>query len=127
MMPSMARAAVVVLLALGLASCAWTRNAPTQWDLAGPVDGTRLELLVHQPGTGACRPFASVDVTEDADTVRITARVRTRSGDDCPATSDTRLVVVELAEPLGDRELLGCRPDRPIVPGLGDPGTNCGA
>jgi hypothetical protein len=121
-------AVATVLLATAVASCVWTRDAPTDWRLAGPVEGNRLELLVVQPGTAACRPFADIDVDESEDAVQIIARVETSSEDDCPATSDTRLVVVELDEPLGDRELTGCEPRNSAAgPDVEDPGPNCGA
>jgi hypothetical protein len=120
------RAAVAAGVLVALGSCTWTKHSPTDWDLAAPVDGSRLELAVLIPGTEACRPYVGVEIREDDDVVRITARVRRSSGDDCPAADDVRQVVVELEAPLGDRELTGCRPRSSAAGPQPDPGPDCG-
>ena len=71
--------------------------------------------------------FHGVEISEDDDRVRITARVRCTSSDDCPAADSVRDVVVELQEPLGDRELTGCSPRGSAAGPQPDPGPNCGA
>jgi hypothetical protein len=115
-----------------LASCASfdSIRAATEWDLAGATQTAHLELTVWV-GSSSCNKFDSVVTTESASDVTIIARLRvdaTAGG----CTSDlTRTVVgVDLEAPLGDRELLGCRPANAVVRSEGkgkDPGPRCGA
>ena len=78
-----------------------------EWSLEGLSPDGR-SLLVAVP-TGGCDRFESWEVVEDDDAVTITARVRRDEGaGGCTSELIVATLEHELAEPLGDRALLGC-------------------
>jgi hypothetical protein len=80
---------------------------PDQWWL---VDATPdRQLLELTTRGGGCSEFAGwVSETND-DRVRVEARWEHAEADDCPAVLRTDTLVLDLDEPLGDRDLVGCR------------------
>lgn len=115
------------------AATATTHGTPTiedaDWTLHGRShDGRRLTIVVSI-GSSSCNALHDVALTETADTIRIAA---TRSGPPaspepiaCTSDATVEVVQVELAAPLGDRELIGCDGDE----GRGSfpPGGGCRA
>jgi hypothetical protein len=91
------------------------------WQPDGPVDpvSTRLALLVNEnecaSGATATGRIKDPDVEYRAESVVITIRVEQRGGDqDCQGNPDTPFVL-NLDEPVGNRQLLdgGRRPPAP--------------
>jgi hypothetical protein len=91
------------------------------WRPAGAVDpdSSRLPLLVNEnacaSGASAAGRIEEPDVDYRADAVVITFRVEQRGGSqDCQGNPDTPYVL-DLQEPVGDRQLLdgGRRPPSP--------------
>jgi outer membrane protein assembly factor BamB len=87
---------------------------PDQWWL---VDATPdRQLLELTTRGGGCSEFAGwVSETND-DRVRVEARWEHAEADDCPAVLRTDTLVLDLDEPLGDRDLVGCRHDDCLAP-----------
>ena len=103
-----------VTLFVAMASCSVaTVREPTGWYLVGPIQGASFEIdvVAHT----ACADFAGIEVTESPDTVQVVAYAAYPAGDVGCHSSEQHLGerTVTLAEPIGDRTLLGCRPQRP--------------
>lgn len=112
---------VVPLLVLALAGCGNDRSggvgASSPAGRPTPVDGgsytlldqDRLSLTVPV-GTCGRRGTGSVTVTENATQVRVTARVAgfdpPRDGEICTAELAIQQVTVNLAQPLGERQVI---------------------
>ena len=83
---------------------------PSYWQLLEAPTGTTLQLDVAVGNS--CDSFERVDVeeTEDAVTIRSYSR-QTLDGGGCDDLMLHEQLSVELEEPLGDRDLLGCAPE----------------
>lgn len=83
---------------------------PSYWQLLEAPMGTTLKLDIAVGNS--CDAFERVDVeeTEDAVTIRSYSR-QTLGGGGCEDLLIHEQVSVELEEPLGDRDLLGCAPE----------------
>ncbi len=82
------------------------------WDLV-EVDGASLELSYFGNALG-CSEFldrVETDETDTGVTVRVVVALSSDEGASCPTALGSRDTTVELAAPLGDRALFGCRPD----------------
>ena len=94
--------------------------APVHWVLEEITEPSTLSIVGYI-GSSSCSAFERVEVVEGETQVDISVLVRTRNADAC--TSDLRLRPIEvvLAAPLGERELVGCLPERVPV-GVTDEG-----
>lgn len=98
----------LVSLAVMATGCGSIERA--EWVLTEPADGTTLELAVFA-GNRTCLDFDRVEVvSEDASHVEVHGLVE-YDGGGCTDDWDAATVTVELEEPLGDRELVGCTTD----------------
>jgi hypothetical protein len=121
------RAAGAALLAVLAATAGCSDgDRPTDWTLRAPPDGNVLELRVAV-GSSSCNEFAGVDVREREDEVRIIARLDRTGGPDCTSDDSVHDVDVELAEPVGDRELTGCHPRNSVNRRFDSGGPDCTA
>lgn len=94
------------------------------WDVV-LVDGASLTLKYYVNDPGCSLELSRVDIKESAATVSLEVVVG-YAGDEgatCPTAYSSRTSVVTLREPLGSRELTGCRPVGSFVPkgGYNDP------
>ncbi|MFZ9629404.1 MAG: hypothetical protein ACO3C1_08645 [Ilumatobacteraceae bacterium] len=94
------------------------------WDVLGVHDDSiELEYYVNEPGCSL--ELDRVDVAETDESVTLTVVVGYAGGEgwSCPTAYASRTTTVSLAEPLGARSLLGCRPEVTFVPkgGYNDP------
>lgn len=114
-------ARAVTVCALGVAVLAGCEAGEPQrlrveWVLLAQ-DGTDLEVAVFAGGS-TCIDVDEVEVDESAEAVEVRAFVqRTRGA--CSEDFGVRPTTVELEEPLGDRELVGCAGDAVQVKGWG--------
>lgn len=108
---------LVLLGALSACSGDGRQTVDAPWTLRNPVDAatTAVPILVYV-GSSSCDSFRSTEVEESAESVTITAEVRSKGGG-CTSDMRTRPVDVQLAGPLGERALLGCG-ERPGHPGV---------
>jgi hypothetical protein len=94
--------------------------ALVDWDLV-EVDGASLELSYFGNALG-CSEFldrVETDETDTGVTVRVVVALSSNEGASCPTAPGSRVTTVELAAALGDRVLLGCRPDGSFAPAGG--------
>ncbi len=112
---------VVAIGGLGVVACnalvdRLDDGEPADWrvspDAALDADSTEIPIDVRERECASARPADGrivVDVAANASTVVIDVRVRPLGGDqECPSNPITPYVV-ELDEPLGDREIVGER------------------
>ncbi|MCM3662622.1 hypothetical protein M3148_16740 [Georgenia satyanarayanai] len=78
-----------------------------QWSVTEEASGRQLSLLVYAGGS-SCMSYEKVDVDEGAEAVEIRAHLRVDRNSPCSEDIQVEQVTVELAEPLGDRALVGC-------------------
>lgn len=90
------------------------------WDLVG-VDGASLELTYYanDPGCSEDLDRVEVDETDTSVTLRVVVAFVGDEGASCPTALGSRDTTVELAAPLGDRALFGCRPVGSFAPAGG--------
>jgi len=118
------RLVMLTLIGLVLAACA-TGTRPSSsvsdhhWVLVEPPTDSRLRITADI-GSSSCESFDQVIVAEDDTTVDLRVRVRANGAEVCTADLRTQELTVDLAAPLGSRELTGCRPVE-IAPGVTDP------
>jgi hypothetical protein len=103
-----------------LVGCGSTRGhlVSAPWELRSAVDPTTTVLpLTVYVGSSSCDRLEDVRAVETADSVAVTANVRSSAGSG-GCTSDMRVARVEvsLTAPLGGRQLSGCGA-RPGYPG----------
>lgn len=102
----------IVAIALLVACCGGWTEVEHDWAVTG-IDGSTLSIVVAV-GSGSCNRFERVEVEETPEDVTITAVVGDKIvnpfGGGCTDDLNVESVDVTLAEPLGDRELLGCAP-----------------
>jgi hypothetical protein len=75
------------------------------WFLAAEPQGATLEIMVER---GACDSI-DVNVTETNDSVTLSAYAHAGSRHSCPGSLVYEPRTIELRDPLGERELRGCR------------------
>jgi len=94
------------------------------WDLI-TVDGSTILIRAYLNAPGCAETIERVDVYETPDRVRLAALARyTGDGTEtCPTALGSTEVSVELAAPLAQRTLVGCRPPGSfaLVGGYDDP------
>jgi hypothetical protein len=99
-----------LLLAM-VPACSSTQAQRSEWVLREPVDGRTLQLAVFA-GHSSCIDFDGVEVVrEESARVEVHAFVTYNGDDVCTDDWGAEMVTVELAQPLGDRQLLGCAGD----------------
>jgi hypothetical protein len=83
---------------------------PSYWRLSEPPDGRRLEVGIAVGNS--CDSFERIEVTETETSVTVqTFSRKDNSRQGCDDILLHHEETVELDEPLGDRELLGCAPE----------------
>jgi hypothetical protein len=118
------RLVMVGLIGLVLAGCASSTRPSASvsdhhWVLNELTTDSRL-IITGDIGSSSCDSFEEVTVDEDETTVDIRVRVRSNGAEVCTADMRRLELTVDLAAPLGSRELTGCRPVE-IAPGVTDP------
>jgi hypothetical protein len=105
---------VAVLLVLGVWStgCRWTGPVTAPWVLTDPPHGTELHVEALIGGT-SCTELVRWQVTEDDEQVEILAVLARSDPGDCTDDIGSASQVVRLADPLGDRDLVGCTGNDP--------------
>ncbi len=108
----------VLVLCVSASACAKASDrteAEVNWILVS-LNGDRELDLQAEFGGSSCSEFKRWDVTEDSDSVTIRATAEF-FGDSCTSDLVFEPTSIVLDEPLGDRRLLGCRPDSPATAG----------
>ena len=90
------------------------------WDLVD-VDGAslRLSYFANDPGCSEELDRVEIDETDTSVTLRVVVAFAGDEGASCPTALGTRETTIELAAPLGDRSLYGCRPEGSFAPAGG--------
>lgn len=90
------------------------------WNVLG-IDGgsVDIEYFVNEPGCSLALDRVDIDETADAVTLRVVVGYAGDGDTSCPTALATRTTTVELATPLGARQLLGCRPTGSFAPAGG--------
>lgn len=90
------------------------------WDLIA-VDGATVTIQVYLNSPGCAETVNRVEIDETDTQVRLTA-IATYTGDDgtsCPTALGTVEATTQLAAPLDERQLVGCRPEESFAPANG--------
>lgn len=82
---------------------------PASWLLREDPSATEAEVEVLVLVGDLCNEYRRVEVEEFGSEVGVTAIVHNSGAADCSSAMQTREVTVELAAPLGERDLTGCR------------------
>lgn len=87
------------------------------WDVVS-VDGATVTLKYYVNEPGCSLDLDRIDQVENSGdvTLHVIVGFRGDEGASCPTAFSSRTAVVALSEPLGERLLLGCRPDGSFVP-----------
>ncbi len=90
------------------------------WNAVG-TSGSTIELEYFANDPGCSLGIDRVEVEEDAEsaTLRVLVGFSGDGGASCPTALGSRSTTVELSAPLGDRLLLGCRPEGSFAPAGG--------
>lgn len=107
-LPTVGLVAVLGLGSLLLASGFFSGSSRTDWILTREPEGNVLSLQVAIGNS--CASLDRINVHESPRVVNITSYVTIEGSVICDAILNTERREIELAEPLGDRELLGCDP-----------------
>lgn len=109
MVKSLRRGAVVIAVGAAVSACSSPNEAVerAQWSVSEEASGRQLSLLVYAGGS-TCMDYEKVDVDEGGEVVEIGAYLRVDKNSPCSEDFRVEEVTVELAEPLGDRNLVGC-------------------
>lgn len=104
-------------------ACAGGGSVPAEWQLASPPQGTALELEV---ALGLpCNELGDIAVLESSGDVLIQVAVEVAT-EECDAMFVTETTTVELSQPLGERELVGCAPtDEATIRFGSEPADGC--
>ena len=90
------------------------------WDATSVTDASvELTYFVNDPGCSLALDRVEVDETSSDVTVRVVVGYAGDDGAACPTAYAPRTTTVALSAPLGDRQLLGCRPEGSFVPAGG--------
>jgi hypothetical protein len=84
-------------------------DQPVPWLLAEEPSESAAELTIRVFVGNGCNEFKDIVVDESDDEVRLMAVVHASGAADCNSGMQTREVTVPLVDPLGQRELSGCR------------------
>ena len=96
----------VLVALLGVAGCSSHETVRSEWWVTDQVRGRDFEIVAHT-GWDGCDRFDRIEVVEAAESVEIRTFFTERDGT-CTMAFTYGLVPVSLAEPIGDRTLLGC-------------------
>jgi hypothetical protein len=109
MMKILRRIVVVVGVGAAVSACGSPSVAleRVQWSVSEEASGRQLSLLVYAGG-GSCMSYEESEVDEGSDAVEIRAYLRVDKNSPCSEDIQVERVTVEFAEPLGDRDLVGC-------------------
>ncbi len=98
-------------VALVLSACSTVEVQRSEWVLTEPADGTTLRRAVFA-GHSSCLHFDRVEVVrEESSRVELHAFVEYHGDEGCTDDWGAETVSIELEEPLGDRQLIGCAGD----------------
>ena len=104
---------VLLLVLIGGGVVLLTRDTAGErsasWLLREEPSSTRSELQVLVLVGDSCNEYRRIEVDESDTEVRLDAIVHNSGAADCASVLRTREVTVELAEPLGERNLTGCK------------------
>ena len=94
------------------------------WDVVA-VNGSSLTVRYYVNDPGCSLDLNRVEVNESDSTVtlRVIVGFTGDEGASCPTAYSARITIVDLALPLSERQLIGCRPRGSFVPkgGYNDP------
>lgn len=93
------------------ASCTGNEVGRSEWALIGVSDDERQVRVSVFSGLSSCMGFDRVEVTEREDVVEIEGYAWHDGSDVCTDDFTGEPVIVELDDPLGDRDLVGCAGD----------------
>lgn len=85
-------------------------DRPVKWALTAEPDGSTVRVRAEFGGS-SCTDFNEWQVEETSTEVEVTAVVTFSGAGDCTADGVTESYTVGLADPLGNRRLVGCDPD----------------
>ena len=97
---------IVFVVLLGLVGCSSEETVRSEWWVTDPPEGSDFEIVAHT-GWDGCDTFDRIEVTESDERVEIRTFFIKRDGT-CTAAFTYGLVPVSLAEPIGNRTMLGC-------------------
>jgi len=89
------------------------------WELNEAPTGAQLRITGYI-GSSSCDSFDRIEVQESDSAVDVQVLVKSNGNAGCTADMRMQAITVELDEPLGVRELTGCKPFE-IEPGVVDP------
>ncbi len=106
------RASLVLLVAmLSAAACGeGGQDRQVEWALVEEPVGKTFRIRAEFGGS-SCTDFKEWEVEESAGQVEVRAIVTFSGAEDCTADLVTEPYTLRLAEPLAERELLGCAPE----------------
>lgn len=117
-----ARLALVAVVAVCACATGCTEDrteAEVDWSLASPPVGREVNVRAEFGGS-SCSEFKDWDVAETSSSVTIRATAEF-FGNECTADLVVEPMSIVLDEPLGDRRLLGCRPESVVTAGSNRP------
>ena len=120
------RVGTVVVVLLALSGCSWGDQFTAPWVLTEAAQGTGLHVEALIAGTG-CTELLRWQVTETDERVEIRPVLRRTDAGSCTDDIGNEAHVVQLQEPLGERDLTGCSgndPNMAHVP-ASDPERDC--
>jgi hypothetical protein len=116
--PILVMAAVILIpvaVVAGVALTAEHREVATGWDLRGVSDDGRT-LAIRYTTTPNCESLARVEKRETAERLALRVIIQETLGCDTEDRAVAHTTEVELARPLGDRELVDARTGRAPEP-----------
>ena len=116
--------AALLVLALTGAGCGDGGGGGERVDAPWFVVGTRrADVLILDVGIGSssCNDLHGFEAIESEDSVEIHAYVTVDEGGDCTADYDVLTIDLQLDDPLGQRRIVGCRPEGPLTAGFARP------
>jgi len=124
MLVKVRRQAVTALLVLALTGAGCGDGGDEPVDAPWFVVGTRrADVLILDVGIGSssCNDLHGFEAIESEDSIEIHAYVTVDEGGDCTADYDVLTVDLQLDDPLGQRRIVGCRPEGPLTAGFARP------
>lgn len=115
MVTRLALVAVLTVCACATGCAEYRTEAEVDWSLASPPVGREVDVRAEFGGS-SCSEFKDWDVAETSSSVTIRATVEF-FGNECTADLVVEPMSIVLDEPLGDRRLLGCRPESAVTAG----------
>jgi hypothetical protein len=117
-----ARLALVAVMTVCACATGCTEDrteAEVDWSLSSPPVGREVNVRAEFGGS-SCSEFKDWDVAETSTSVTIRATAEF-FGNECTADLVVEPMSIVLDEPLGDRRLLGCRPESVVTAGSNRP------